>query len=638
MKSFSFSLALLLGMSCYAYGQTCPVNSVPATWDWRGSGDYTFYLYGSRYNPVGGVVRKKSPWFDTNTNENVATFRDQNPKDYESSGGWVLVQQDFGAPGRFINHPYFILYNKYTGILRIFVAISETVAGYNQAAISLKYADDTRRTAVLGFYSDEDYIYPTKTFDNSVGEITVGNTYAYDLPYWLHADFVMNYDPCTCNVSNPSLQFTVRLISESTLTFKAEGNLTPKDNLGRKSDGKLGFTDISGSVTKVVKSANDNYTNAEKAVKNLQSIFGGSTTEKNKPWELLNFVPGLGYALGLVDGLVGVFDKSKPNATKPTAYKMDFEANGTFNTVSNQRVVRWNVPGSSITVVPPTTIQYKNALGVFTLIEKPTVIFRNLSSYNACPSPYVCQIYSNMLTLDNDLRYVMNPAISTSSSDFRIQASIEIEPTSNHTIASEFKPYSCFRPSIIYEYQGDYRTNSVAGLSGKVFVKVAVYHKSGNNEAVFMARYPANVRSSDISNGCHAVSLHQNTTLMNALCGSSDYRNRANQYLRTNNNSEKILADRNETKEQESTFVVYPNPSSGILNLEYNVEESDNVHIYITDLMGKRVLDIVNPQFQTSGKHLVNFDLTAERRLSPGIYLCRFRTGAEEVTRKLVLQ
>ena len=302
MKPFSSSLVLLLGMSCYAYGQPCPVNSTPTTWDWRGSGDYTFYLNGSRYNPVGGVVRRKSPWFDVNTNENVAAFRDQNPKDYEPSGGWVLVQRDFGDPARFINHPYFILYNKYTGILRIFVAISETVAGYNSAIIALKYANNTTRTAVLGFYSDEDYIYPTQTFDNSVSEITVGNSYAYDLPYWLHADFVMNYDPCTCNVTNPNLQFTVKLVSKSTLTFKAEGNLTPKDNLGRKSDGKLGFTDISGSVIKVVKSANDTYTNSEKAIKNLQTISQGSDAVENSPWELLNFVPGLGFALGF--GLV----------------------------------------------------------------------------------------------------------------------------------------------------------------------------------------------------------------------------------------------------------------------------------------------------------------------------------------------
>lgn len=198
MKHLAFSFAFLLCAGIYAYGQSCPVRSTPTTWDWRGSGDYTFYLNGSLYNPVGGVVKRKSPWFDVNTNENVAAFRDQNPKDYEPSGGWVLLQRDFGTPGRFINHPYFVLYNKYTGILRIFVAISETVADYNEAVISLKYADDTRRTAVLGFYSDEDYIYPTKTFDNSVGEISVGNTYAYDLPYWLHADFVMNYDPCTC--------------------------------------------------------------------------------------------------------------------------------------------------------------------------------------------------------------------------------------------------------------------------------------------------------------------------------------------------------------------------------------------------------------------------------------------------------
>lgn len=83
-------------------------------------------------------MKKASPWFDSN-NENVFSFRRENPKNYEPNNGWTLIQRDFGEPGRFINHPYFILYNRYTGILRIFVAISETVAGYNKAVIKLRF-------------------------------------------------------------------------------------------------------------------------------------------------------------------------------------------------------------------------------------------------------------------------------------------------------------------------------------------------------------------------------------------------------------------------------------------------------------------------------------------------------------------
>ena len=63
---------------------------------------------------------------------------------------------------------------------------------------------------------------------------------------------------------------------------------------------------------------------------------------------------------------------------------MDFEANGTFTTVDPQKEIRLNIPGSSITVIPPTTIQYKNALGVFTLIEKPTNLSAS-SSRDSCP-------------------------------------------------------------------------------------------------------------------------------------------------------------------------------------------------------------------------------------------------------------
>lgn len=443
------------------------------------------------------------------------------------------------------------------------------------------------------------------------------------------------------HVSNPSLQFTVKLVSQSTLTFKADGNLTPKDNLGRKSDGKLGFTGISGSVTKVVKSANDNYTNAEKAVKNLQNIFGGSSTQKNKPWELLNFVPGLGYALGFVDALVGVFDKSKPNATKPTAYKMDFEANGTFSTVSSQKVIRWNVPGSSITVVPPTTIQYNNALGVFTLLEKPTIIFTNIDSYEDCGYPesgYSCTTYKNRMVLDQYLKYAMNPAISSSFSEFKMQVRIEIDLPYGAMYASPFVDYDCLKPALKYEYLSGYQESGIGGLSNRVFLKVAVKYKVGNNEGVYMARYPANLRSSDNNYGCYPASLANNSSIMTELCGSTDYRNRSNQYLRTGNSSEKIAVDQNGIEEDLSDFIIYPNPSSGILNLEYNVKEDNNVHIYVTDLAGKKVSDIVSPQFQNSGRHHVRFDLTAGRNFSPGMYICRFSTGTEEITQKVIVR
>ena len=637
MKSFSVSLILMLCVGFYASAQPCPVNSNPTTWDWRGSADYVLYLSGARYNPTKGVVRRKSPWYDTNTNENVAAFRFQTPKDYEPSGGWVLMQRDFGAPGRFINHPYFILYNKYTGIMRIFVAISETVTGYNKAIISLKYAKDNRRTAVLGFYSSTDYISPTKTFDNNVQEVIVGNSYAYDLPYWLHADFVMNYDPCTCNVSDPNLQFTVKLVSESTLTFKAEGNLTPKDNLGRKSDGKLGFTDFTGAV----KSATDTYSNTEKAIKSVQSIaVGVGAAEKDKPWELLNFVPGLGFALGFVDALVGVFDKTKSNQTKPTAYKIDFTANGAFTTVNTQRDVFMNVPGSSITVIPPTNIQYRNALGVFTLIEKPTVIVTPVSSYNPCPSPYECRVYTTHLILDNFLRYAINPAIGTQSSldEFKIQVRLEVDYSNGSTAGSTFQNYSCFGNPVGFKFQGTYQEASTAGLRDRVFVKVAVKYKKGTNEAVYMARYPAVLSSTDNTDRlkCPLISSSGSKTTMSELCGSSDYRNRSNQYLRTTDEPEKVIAGQNE--QEETDFVVYPNPSLGILNFSYSVKETDNVHIYVTDLLGKKIADIVDSQCQDAGTHQGSFDLKQGQAFSPGMYLCRFRTPKGETTRKIIVQ
>ncbi len=312
------------------YGQhLCEAQATSTTgWDWRGSTDYTFYLYGSRYLSTSGVVKKKSPWFDTNTNENVSAFRYENPKNSEPNQGWILIQRDFGAPGRFINHPYFIMYNRYAGILRIFVAITETVAGYNKAAISLGYAKGRKRTAILGFHDGTGHIKSTRDFNNNVSPVKVGNTYSYDLPYWLHADFVMNYDPCSCKVSEAALQFSVDLISESTLKFTADGKATPQDALGRTGSGKLAFGDITG----VAKSTADVYKSATEGIKTiLETKYEANDPEKVRPWTLLGYVPGLGGVINAVDAFVGLFaDKKVTNM--PVAYKLDFKASGTITT------------------------------------------------------------------------------------------------------------------------------------------------------------------------------------------------------------------------------------------------------------------------------------------------------------------
>ena len=42
-------------------------------------------------------------------------------EDYSPTEGWVLLKKDFGCSGGGIDYPYFILYNKYRGVIRLFM-------------------------------------------------------------------------------------------------------------------------------------------------------------------------------------------------------------------------------------------------------------------------------------------------------------------------------------------------------------------------------------------------------------------------------------------------------------------------------------------------------------------------------------
>jgi len=77
-----------------------------------------------------------SPFYQTDNNA-INHFVDS--KDYLPVDGWELIKKDFGYnefPS--VTYPYFILYNRFTGVLRCFVAMKQ-VAGYNSARITLSF-------------------------------------------------------------------------------------------------------------------------------------------------------------------------------------------------------------------------------------------------------------------------------------------------------------------------------------------------------------------------------------------------------------------------------------------------------------------------------------------------------------------
>ena len=197
-----------------------------------------------------------------NNNENIK------PED-----GWELIIKDFGTQntnpslhdGRGVANPYFILYNRFTGHMKIYVASMGANPG-NSAYLQIGFYAGGQLTRAL--YS---HAYPiSKTlaeFDNtlnfkSVNEYVV-KTYNDDYD-WLVSEIQTAYDPCTCYLTgqqvskNASIKVQPFIINTTTLTATIEGTVKQKliDNgtVQSESDGKTSLsTDASGAVQAAIK-------------------------------------------------------------------------------------------------------------------------------------------------------------------------------------------------------------------------------------------------------------------------------------------------------------------------------------------------------------------------------------------------
>lgn len=173
-------VTILTVLVCFAhaYGQTDPNNN--PDWDWRASTTFTVYPH----LPSGAPIYSTSPFYQGGIGDAVL---DNDPED-----GWLLLQRDFGTSTRGQAIPYFALYNKYQGILRLFVFI-QAPDSYSRGSIELFFGSSSK-TSALTFIEPRSWAVdrPDSVVDNrSATMMEAANN------HWSFADFPMAYDPNT---------------------------------------------------------------------------------------------------------------------------------------------------------------------------------------------------------------------------------------------------------------------------------------------------------------------------------------------------------------------------------------------------------------------------------------------------------
>jgi hypothetical protein len=87
-------------------------------------------------------------------------------------------------------------------------------------------------------------------------------------------------------------------------------------------------------------------------------------------------------------------------------------------------------------------------------------------------------------------------------------------------------------------------------------------------------------------------------------------------------------------KSTSMSFLLYPNPSHGDLNVSFSLSGSSDVTLRILDATGQQIGNDHSWKVEDTGKHQYSIDLTG---LSSGIYYCRIETNKTSQTKKLVV-
>ncbi|WP_299714300.1 T9SS type A sorting domain-containing protein [uncultured Tenacibaculum sp.] len=197
------------------------------TFDWRQ--EYYSMAYDAAGIPT--AVNVKSPFYSNELNLRPISSKFsvdgtyQGGEDFSSIDGWEFVQMDFGydklgnQKSELRGEPYFVLYNRFTGKLRVFLYVyNGTIANFLKVSISDKqtatYSGQYHQPRLWASYLQG------KALDNPFLGAPEYSKYielsGTNKGKFYYVDFTFNYDPCTCFFES-NLQIKVDKVTRGTM-------------------------------------------------------------------------------------------------------------------------------------------------------------------------------------------------------------------------------------------------------------------------------------------------------------------------------------------------------------------------------------------------------------------------------------
>lgn len=327
-------------------------------------------------------------------------------KDYTRAKGWELVTRDFGCEGP-VSYPYFVLYNKYTTLLRVFVYQPIPKENYSQVVVEITPSSTFSYPATTSL-GDDLVTAPDKYLATAsskpFGKRVVSVTEPSGSGGWYVAEFNMGFDPNIGDIAyqNKALQFTIYGEAQSTITADITGSSISGDkvydfsyapNSNPTGSGEKTFTAAGESFIKFSKGIDDAMANAYKAsndivnsladhpydnslkgrLKGLAWNVREASSDKNNFGQALNQVADVmaigGSVLKFLGSAIGMFSGSM-SSVAPTYTSYNLKLNGTITCKDALKAFTIQVPGTQQTTTTGATY-YRCPMGIFNLKNTP---------------------------------------------------------------------------------------------------------------------------------------------------------------------------------------------------------------------------------------------------------------------------
>ncbi|KKO92859.1 hypothetical protein AAW12_02705 [Sphingobacterium sp. Ag1] len=394
-----------------------------------------------------GVNNVVTPYFDWETNTNIAlpgggtrilpwyssaitAIPSYILNDYKKADGWELVYNLCQTPGQ-VGQNYFILYNKFTGILRTFYFLNDNVTSGSNGMWGISLTGNNALLNNAGYFAsamDEKNSNPTFISSNITNE-SIAKTINRG---WNAFDTEFTYDS---GVTQP-VYFFISTYNKNIQDVALTGDLDLNSN-GTivTSSSKNSWADARSSAAKSAGSAAKKYVNdklstsASSIIKLAASAISGVVSGG------VSELVGAGINL-LFGSFIG-----KKSADTSTTQKLEFKTQGTVSlngTITGSEatnvspVANLLLPGTDFTSVNNTLYPYFNKrFGVWNLKKTPKVLMPKTAQF---------------LEGTND-QYIRSVDIDPSSIQVEINPDL-LSEISNYTISSDLFYYEKFNNSL----------------------------------------------------------------------------------------------------------------------------------------------------------------------------------------------